>query len=381
MFVSLLLAGVLTLIVLLTNKGGEGILSQASLRMELRVSAAAIRDEDSVAVDRYDRVEYLVKEGAAVTSGMEVATVYKWGYSDEMARSVVRAQRDVLAEQLSLLSGIANPGLENITLQIDQKREQLSALIMKGGAGDLLTLQNELTGLLQQRAEYLRSNVQPSETLNTLYATESQLQEQLAGWKSSVTAVRDGVVSFYFDGYEQVLNVDKLSNVNADLVKSVIKAAAGGTGAPTGNLLYRIVDGQNWYIAFVTPLSDPFRVAAGESYTVVFDGYLDRPYTGVALPPILNETGVVNLLQFHEDMGALLNARSLKATVQKDASGFDVPLEAITVKDGVPGISIIMAGGSERVEVEVLGVSGERAVVRAKNPGDVLGAGQRYVKP
>ncbi|MEN6470854.1 MAG: HlyD family efflux transporter periplasmic adaptor subunit [Clostridiaceae bacterium] len=380
-FLCLLFALVVTLVAVLANGKGEGILSESSLRMELSVSAAAIRDEAAVSVDRYDRVDYLVNEGASVTSGTPVATVYKWGYSDEMTQAVVRAQRAVLAEQLHQLEGIANPGLENITLQIGQKKEQLAALTMKAGAGDLLTIQNELISLLKQRSEYLKANVQPTEALSALYAAEQQQIDLLAAWKSDVAAVRDGVVSFYFDGYEDVLNAAKLSNVNADLVKSVVKAAAGGTGAVTGNLLYRIVDGQNWYIAFVTPASEPFRVAAGEQYTVVFDGYLDRPYTGTALAPVIDQTGVVNLIQFHEDMGALLNARSLKATVVKDATGFDVPLSALTVEDGVPGLTIVMADGTARIEVEVLGVSGDRAVVRAKNATDTLGAGQRYVKP
>ena len=381
MFVAVLLLGIAVLIAVLSGGKKEGVLSESSLRMELSVSAAAIRDETCVSVDRYDRVSYLINEGASVTSGTPVATVYKWGYSDEMAQSVVRAQKDVLAEQLNLLAGIANPGLENLNLQIDQKKSQIAALVMQGGAGDLLTLQNELLSLLLQRADYLKTNVQPSETLTSLYAAEQQLTDQLAGWKSEVTAVRDGVVSFYFDGYEQVLNTDKLSVVNADLVNSVIKGAAGGTGAATSNLLYRVANGENWYIAFVTSASKPFRVTEGEQYTVVFDGYLNIPFTGTALAPIINESGVVNLLQFHQDMGALLNARSLKATIQKDAAGFDVPLDAISVENGVPALTIVMANGTERVEVEVLAFSGDRAVVRAKNATDTLGAGQRYVKP
>ncbi|HWS29154.1 MAG TPA: HlyD family efflux transporter periplasmic adaptor subunit [Clostridia bacterium] len=380
-FVGILAALIVTLVVLLTGGGGEGVLSENTLRMEMSVSAASIRDETIFSVDRYDRVEYLVNEGAAVTSGTAVAEVYKWGYSDEMAQSVIRAQRDVLKEQETLLSGIANPGLENLMLQIDQKKEQIVTLVMKGGTGDLLAMQNELTSLLEQRAEYLKTNVQPSETLTALYAAEQQQLDLLAGWRSEVTVVRDGVVSFYFDGYEDVLNVAKLDNVNADLVTSVIKGAAGGTGAVTGNLLYRMVDSGHWYIAFVTQKSAAFRVTEGEQYTVVFEGYVDRPYMGTALKPIINETGVVNLIEFNEDMGSLLNARSLKATIQKDATGFDVPLDAISVVEGIPGIELVMSDGTARVEVEVLAVSGDRAVIRARNAGDTLGAGQRYERP
>ncbi len=380
-FVGILVALIVTLVVILTGGNGEGVLSENTLRMEMSVSAAAIREETTYSVDRYDRVEYLVNEGASVTSGTAVAEVYKWGYSDEMAQSVIRAQRDVFKEQQNLLLGIDNPGLENITLQIGQKKEQIVALVMKGATGDLLALQNELTSLLKQRAEYLKTNVQPSETLTALYLAEQQQLDTLAGWRSSVTAVRDGVVSFYFDGYEDVLNVAKLDNVNADLVNSVIKGAAGGTGAVSGNLLYRMVDSSHWYIAFNTQRGSAFRVTKDEQYTVVFEGYVDRPYTGTALAPIINETGIVNLIEFNEDIGSLLNARSLKATIRKDAAGFDVPLDAISVKEGIPGIELVMSDGTERVEVEVLAVNGDRAVIRARNASDTLGAGQRYIKP
>lgn len=380
MLLALVLIAVTVGAVLLLSDSGGGTLETGTMRMELSAKGVVIRDEMSVSVDRYDKVTFLAAEGAECYEGMPIAAVYKWGYSDDMMQSLITVEAEIYAAQTALLSGVENADLANIELQISQKRAAIRTLA-HGGEGDLLTLETELKSLLAQRKEYLRNTVQPTEALTALYAAEQAKQEQLASYVTEVMASGSGVVSFYFDGYEQALNYDKLDMLNAELISRTLKNTANMAGGSADNLLYRFVNPNRWHLAFLTGKNEPLRTLAGAQYSVTFDGLTDTPYTATALETAVYDGGVMNLLEFTEPIGALLSARNVNATVSMEASGVVAPLDAIAMRDGAAYIRIRTGDGEREVAVDVLATDQENALIQAKDAADPIAAGQRYAKP
>lgn len=233
MLLALMLVAVTVAVVLLLSDSGGGTLETGTMRMELAVKGIVIRDEMSVTVDKYDKVMFQAAEGAESYEGMPIARVFKWGYSDDMMQSLITVETQIYEAQTALLSGVENANLANIELQIAQKRLAIRTRLL-GGEGDLLALENELALLLAQRKEYLRNTVQPTEALSALYAAEQTKQEQLASYVTEVTASGAGVVSFYFDGYEQALNYDKLGMLNPELISNALKNTANHGGGQRG---------------------------------------------------------------------------------------------------------------------------------------------------
>ena len=58
-----------------------------------------------------------------------------------------------------------------------------------------------------------------------------------------------------------------------------------------------------------------------------------------------------------------------------------MPLSAIEIVSGMPGINVMYGDSVLRVEVDILAQSDNKAVIRAHNASDTLTAGQKYVKP
>ena len=81
------------------------------------------------------------------------------------------------------------------------------------------------------------------------------------------------------------------------------------------------------------------------------------------------------------DIGKLIGVRTVKATVSKSAQGLVVPLSAIEIVNGVPGINLSYGDSALRVEVDILAKDDRKAVIRAKNASDNLTAGMKYLKP
>jgi putative membrane fusion protein len=295
-------------------------------------------------------------------------------------QSLLNVQKEILAQQMAQLEGIENPDLTQLNGEIDALLSDIRSVTMEGEPKDLLDLEWALKELMQQRIDYLKNSVQATETLSSLYAEEQNRTAQIEEWKSDIVTAGSGLVSFYFDGFEQVLCADKLNTLNADLIKRVLKGSKS-TAAESADNLYRLINTEHWYCSFITPSAEALRLAEGEEYTVVFEGYYDRPYIGRALKPSVSGNDVVNILEFEQDIGPLYSTRIADCVLYKEVQGLKIPLKAIDIKNGLPGIDIKSNGKSEWIEVDVLAADDENAIIAASDNARALTSGTEYIKP
>ena len=300
-------------------------------------------------------------------------------------QALLDVKKQILDYQLTQVKGIVNPDLDNLTTQIQQKEGAIRAAARGETGDDMLKLEQELKTLLDARVKLLKDTLQPDQTLSSLYQQEDQQQQNLNTWKRDIlNDVGDGVVSFYFDGYEQALSAKKLDLINADLLSAVLKGS-GGAGADSDTAaekpLFRLIDPAHFYAAFLTDAASPFRLTPGETYTVVFSGYSDLPYTGTAVSAAVSGKQVVNILEFKQPINDLMGVRVVEASVMKDATGLYAPLDAIEMKDGKPGIRKVAGKDTVWVGVEVLAADKKGAIIRSADSAQPLTAGIRYRKP
>lgn len=384
-FIAMAAAAVIGLLVLFIPGRSWGVVSNGSFGTNRDVSTAIIRDEESITVEKYDKLIYLAKEGEHVDIDAPIAQVLKWGYSDDMMQSLLQIESEIYRKQSELMSGVSDADLDSINASITVVLRSIRESIMQNSGKDLLDLELELKRLLSERSKRLKDKVYASEELSSLYAEEEIRQTQISQWSSSIVATKSGKVSFYFDGFEQALNAQKLDMITSDLVSRALSGTGAGSSPEDGSaLLYRLVQDGEWYCAFLTNAYDPLRVVEGEAYSVVFDGF-SATYSGIALAPVISGSKVVNILKFSTELGPFMGVRSIKANVSIEASGIKVDEDALRVQKnsegiyGSPYIEIDMGDSKAVVEVDVLGIEGGKAIIRPKEGS--LAEGQRFVKP
>ena len=109
----------------------------------------------------------------------------------------------------------------------------------------MLQLEQSLKSLQTERATYLQNNVQADATLTSLYSSLAEQENALSNWtRNIVKSAGNGVVSFYFDGYERVLNASQIDTINAALINSVVRGGNTASSLSTNTSetpLYRLV--------------------------------------------------------------------------------------------------------------------------------------------
>lgn len=372
-------------IVLLTGSGGTAEARYGDVTGTIDMTAAIIRDESTVSTDRYEKIIFSVVEGQSVANGAQIAQVFRLGYQDESTVTLLRLQREIYEYQKGMIGADAAAGLADIETRIADLEAQIRDAARGDSDADMLQLEQSLKSLQTERATYLQNNVQADATLTSLYSSLAEQENALSNWtRNIVNSAGNGVVSFYFDGYERVLNASQIDTINAALINSVVRGGNTASSLSTTTSetpLYRLVQNTHWYIAFVTRADEPMRTTAGEQYYVVFDDYSTLTYQGTALAPIVTESSVVNILEFNVDIGDLLDIRAVNAIVTKSAQGVMVPVDAIAYEAGVPSVEVQSGDATYRVTVNILAADEDNAVVAPANASDTLISGQRIIKP
>lgn len=374
--VLVLVIGVLLFILLYNGK--EEITEQGAMMFTLNgQSAVIIRDESVNLSSEYARIDYLKPEGAAVEAGDKLATVYKLGYSDELMQVLLNAREEVYRAQIERLGSTKDQRLDEMESAVAALKARVEESLMRSSGEDLLSLYRELDSALKERMEYLKTKVQETETLRNLYASVAAKEELISAWLESSVAESSGVVSYYFDGYEQAMNAEKLNMLSADLVKRALKDSGAATWTTDDKTrVCRIVSPDRWYIAFLTEYDELTRLVAGMEYTVEIKGF--GKFKGVALEPVISDKTVINVLEFNEDIGDLINVRTAEIDVSAPMSGIKVKGSAIKFADGNSYLELLLSESHYTIRVDVLAVEGDYVIVRPHESGDILNEGVRY---
>jgi len=383
-WLSMLAAVIVFAVVLGVGGFSKNEITYGSIGSELEAAGAIIRDETVVTTTKFEKVTYNVIEGQTVENGIQVCEVYKRGYQDETMVTLLNLQKQIYAYQLQLLGGNVPEALTDVNNRIRTVEDQIRSAARGEAEMDMLALEQSLKSLLEERINTMRSLVAADATLNSYYTELENQKTSLSGWKQNVTNnAGTGIISFYFDGYESALNINKLSTANAALINSIVKGNNTTVTAEESSdiPLYRLIDPGHWMLAFVTDADDPMRLSAGEEYYVTFTDYSTDVYLATAREPVVTDTKVVNMLEFYTDIGKLVGVRTVNALITKSAQGLVVPTEAIIIENGVAGLNIDYGGQAIRVEIDVLADDGEKAVIRARNAQDTLAVGQKFIKP
>jgi hypothetical protein len=382
---------------LLRHRTKSGSLSFDSISMERKVAGAIIREETAVSTDRYEKINFHVIEGDMVANNALIATVYRMGYQDESMITILNLEKEIYQYQAQQV-GSADATLNDINSRITAVEELIRDVARQDSNQDDLVLEQQLRSLQQERSNYLYATVPVDTYLQGLITQLNDQKATISNWtRDIINTAGSGIISFYFDGYEDVLSSSKLSTVNVALIRKVVRGLNTSMASTSSSkaMLYRLVSPNHFYLAFATDIDDPFRVTEGESYYVTFDDYSDTVYQVTARAPIVfaieptgeeEETstsgqGVVNILEFYTDIGSFSGIRTVNATISKAAQGLKLDKELITIENGIPYVYIKNGDALMRVEVNVLSEDEKYCVIRESGGTSILNQGQKVIKP
>ena len=343
----------------------EAVIMMANASQVQMVSCVLIRDEKVAESDATARVEYIAAEDSLVTEGDVVANLYTTGYSESLLDNLETTRSNIQAYHKQLLNNIVDSELSRLDQVVDMMALEFKNLITRQTVGNLKTVTAQLETAMVKRQEYLRQNKRGDNKLTKLYEEENTRLSNIQSWRKVSNAARDGVVSFYLDGYESDLTPDILNNLTIADVKAVLAGSElPGTRQVRANGIYRIVDQDKWYVAVLIEGNGWTPMVGQDNYYMQMEGFDDLSFTA-AVTSVQKDDGLtLAVFEIDDPIGPLIYKRTGRAQFSITLTGLSVRTDALYNDNGQMGVWVYDVPGGTFVPVEVLSTNGRISMIQ-----------------
>lgn len=344
-----------------------------------QVDCVLIRDEHVISSDSAARVEYIAPENTLVQAGDVVANVYATGYSQSLLNNLETTRSNIQSYHKQLLNNIVDADLNRLDQLVDLMAEEFKKLITHQTKGNLSTVTRQLETAMVKRQDYLRQNKRGDNKLTKLYEEENARLTSIQSWRKVSNADREGVVSFYLDGYEQDLTPSNLGNLTIQDVRAVLNGSTLATTQNTRkNGICRIVDQDKWYVATLIEGNTWTPMVGQDSYHMMVEGFEDLTFSA-AVTSVQKDNGLtLAVFEVSDPLGPLIYRRTGRAQFSITLTGLSVRTEALYNDNGQMGVWVYDVPGGTFVPVEVLSTSGRISMIQPLVDG-ALSLGQQVL--
>lgn len=374
-YVFLLILGVIAFLILrpYLNFGTKvAVVMTATSEYSQKMDCVIIRDETVISSESTSRIEYIANENTLVNAGDTIAYVYTAGYTESLLKKLEDTRSSIQEyHKTAILNNIKDSNLDRydtiVTMMVDAYKD----LVTHKTRGSLLTAAQQLETSMVNRQEYLRQNKREDTKLAKLYDEENTRLTSIQAWRREATASESGVVSFYMDGYESLLNRNELDNLTPSVIQAVI---AGNSSAKSNSSkttdIYRLVDQNRWYVSILAN-TDSWNPVVDQEYYLQIEGYEDLSFTA-AVKSAQKANGVLMVtFEINDPIGPLIYQRKGHATLTTTISGLSVTAKAIYEQNGQTGVWLYDIPGGTFIPVEVLSNDGRTALIQPVVEGSV----------
>ncbi|MBR2699562.1 MAG: hypothetical protein IKE76_13325 [Clostridia bacterium] len=337
----------------------------ANTPQEQTVDCVLIRDEHLIESDSTARVEYIAPENSLVATGDIVANLYTTGYSENLLNNLEATRSKIQEYHKQLLNNIVDADLNRLDQLVDMMALEFKNLITHQTTGNLKNVTAQLETAMVKRQEYLRQNKRTDNKLTKLYEEENARMSSIQSWRKVVNADRDGVVSFYLDGYEKDLTPATLKSLTIQDIRSALGGAPLATTQSTRqNGICRIVDQDKWYVAVLIEGNNWTPMVGQDNYYMMMEGFDDLAFNA-AVTSVQKDSGVtLAVFEVDNPMGPLIYRRTGRAQFSITLQGLAVRTEALYNDNGQMGVWVYDVPGGTFVPVEVLSTNGNIAMIQ-----------------
>lgn len=344
----------------------RGKITAANLSATHSGDCLIVRNEVPYDAEGVTSVVYAADEGSYVTKttydengeakATEICRVYSSGYSTREMNTLRNYRNSIRDYQKNLIETETtyDAKLNRVTSDVLTYAKAVRDLI--GGArGSLENQEALLREAVQKRQEYIKNKYVSDQRLNRLFDDELSQTQRIDSWTKIYTVVKEGLVSFYSDGYEYGLTVANYTTFEPKQVRSMINGnAPEKTAAQKGKTtIYRMVEDGEWYVLFLSD-DTQWNPVNGQIYQLQLERFENTAVNAEVVNFTRSGGELLVRLKVNSSVQPVLYMRSCGAMLHESMSTLCVPERAIYVQDGMTGVVTVENSIESFIPVNVI---------------------------
>lgn len=304
-------------------------------------------------------ISYHFADGEKVAIKSTVAEVYPQNGSTEIRQRIMQIDLAIrLLERSNMSDAEKRTDTASTDLLIRKNLYKILDALDKGNISHADSFSDDLLVQLNRRRIITKSVVNYNRKIEELKQEKKQLSASLPDSESTVKTPSGGYFYSTLDGYENVLSSENISSMTyreyLDLAsRPAENVNPGVNGYPVG----KIVTDYLWYVACEVDVAELHNYETGKNYTIQFPYNNDTAIT-MKLYRILSEAGSNTAVLVFETGTLPSDFNFLRhqtvQIVREYYTGCRIPISALRVVNGQPGVYVLRGSKVEFKKVEPL---------------------------
>lgn len=346
------------------QKTRTALVSAGTLGSSYTGDAVLVRNEVMYTQEGISQIDYIATEGTQVRRGEKVCTVYTSGFSSKEWTTLNNYRTQIKEYQKSLLAltNIETDGqLKRLNSAVLSRAQETQDMI-QSQSGNLINQETLLSTDIQERSYYLKQKYADDQKLNRLYDDEKTQLQRIETWTKPFAAGDTGIVSFYTDGFERVLNNNTYESYSPSEVRSMYRGVLPDSAALGRNEVpvYRIVRQGSYSVLMLC--DDPeWTPSVGASYELLLESF-DNTRVSATVESVTRSEGELLLrLSVYAEVEPVLYIRSCHVQLSESIYSLTVPASALTTDEGQIGVVVVQPDGNYFLPVDVISQDSKEA--------------------
>ena len=304
-----------------------------------------VRDETPFDQEAVSSVEYLAEEGSYVSPGTDICNVYSSGFSTRELETLQDFRDQIKEYQVKLLNAEINtdPQMEKLEAEVLTRAREVRELI--GGArGNMNNQEALLAAAIRARQSRLKEKYSGDQRMTRLYDDEQSQLQRIASWTKKSVALKEGLVSFYSDGYEYDLTITNYDKFSPAQVRAMINgqkpASSNDISSKGKTTIYRVVRDGHWVVLMLIKDSN-WNPVEGAIYELKLENFKDTMVQAQVLSFTRTGGELEVRLDVQSKVQPILYIRTCSGVLGDNVTSLTVPTKAIYTQDNMPGVVVV----------------------------------------
>lgn len=358
------------------GRGGQnyGYVTMSTLNASYHGDAVIVRNETLYTQEGASLIEQNVEEGAEVSRATNVCVVYTAGFNTRELSKLENYRDQIKEYHKNLLSASTTKDmrLDRLENEVLTQVREAQNLVQGISRGSLVEQEKTLRRAMQDRQVYLKQKYPDDQKLSRLYDDENTQQQKISSWTKQYAATSNGIVSFYTDGFENVLNLYNYADYSPVQVRAMVNGMAPQDESRTKNTVpvYRLVR-QGQFVVLMLCDDPDWTPVEGRTYKLRIENF-DTTIVDATVESFTRSGGelLVRLMVSGDiNMGNIMYTRNCSVQLGESVDSLTVPARALHSQNGKTGVVMATESGAYWTPVTVIGTEGDSAHIIPENAG------------
>lgn len=346
------------------GKNKTTVVIYGSILIAFNAQGYVIKNEMMINAPFDGKIKKLVPSGEKVSKGTPIVQVYSADFDEEKLHQLDEINRELKNQDTNIPFYSDVQKLDNMIKTEEQNYQNA----IQQNSPDADKIQKRIEDLKAKKEEILSKGPIILQRIENLKEQKEYLEKYVEKNAITINSPESGIVSYYFDGSESILNERNMFNLNPTQLENLnFQSKEISTEVKGDYPFVKIVDNLEWYLALVLNEKQQDLLKEGSNVKILIDNYSGELRGKVIKTYKGDDKLYIGIIEMIDEYPNFYKTSKINVKVKvKEYNGLKIPLSSIVQKEGKEGVFVIKNGKVPTFkEVVIKATDGKYAIVES----------------